>query len=272
MTELISIIIPIYNMEKYLERCIKSVLSQTYENFELICVNDGSTDGSLAILNRFANEDKRIIVKNKINGGVSSARNEGLKTAGGGYITFIDPDDWIHPMYLEILLKACSLNSSDISICNMQRVESETMISGKNDVKDYRFVNQGYDQFVKTYKAVCGHLFKSYLLEGVSFPEGVRYAEDLFFNYELLNRNGTVKTTLAEVSLYYYFQHETSTCHDKNQNDRILAISHCIDKLYKSKSNYTYLFFDLALKTAYSYWYYQYVYGELKITRLYISK
>ena len=97
---LISVIIPVYNTEAYLERCLVSVLSNTYRDLEVICINDGSTDGSLEILNAFARQDERVTVIDKKNGGLSAARNDGLRRATGEWIAFIDSDDWIHPRYV----------------------------------------------------------------------------------------------------------------------------------------------------------------------------
>ena len=94
---LISVIIPVYNTEAYLERCLVSVLSNTYRDLEVICINDGSTDGSLEILNAFARQDERVTVIDKKNGGLSAARNDGLRRATGEWIAFIDSDDWTAP-------------------------------------------------------------------------------------------------------------------------------------------------------------------------------
>ena len=103
---LISVIIPIYNMEQYLERCLDSVLNNTYRNLEIICVDDGSTDSSLEILRRWEEKDPRIVVITKENGGVSSARNAGLDRMAGDYVSFVVSDEFVHPQYFEALLFA----------------------------------------------------------------------------------------------------------------------------------------------------------------------
>lgn len=110
---LISVIIPVYNTEAYLERCLVSVLSNTYRDLEVICINDGSTDGSLEILNAFARQDERVTVIDKKNGGLSAARNDGLRRATGEWIAFIDSDDWIHPRYFETFLSVAPDRSVD---------------------------------------------------------------------------------------------------------------------------------------------------------------
>ena len=103
MDPTVSVIIPVYNMESYLERCLDSVLNNTYRNLEVICVDDGSTDGSLQILRRYEQTDKRIVVITKENGGVSSARNTGLDHASGNFVSFVDPDDLLHPQHYELM-------------------------------------------------------------------------------------------------------------------------------------------------------------------------
>ncbi len=115
--ELISVVVPIYNVEKYLKKCINSIISQTYSNLEIILVNDGSTDNSKKICNEFAYEDDRILVINKENGGLSSARNSGIEIAKGEYIVFIDSDDYIEIDMIENLYKGCVDNGAQIACC-----------------------------------------------------------------------------------------------------------------------------------------------------------
>ena len=113
MNKKISIIIPVYNTEKYIERCIKSVLKQTYENIEIICVDDGSTDKSGIILDRLGNQDNRLIVIHKTNEGVTEARNAALEHASGEYIGFVDSDDYIDENMYEALVTALESSASD---------------------------------------------------------------------------------------------------------------------------------------------------------------
>ena len=123
--EQVSIIIPIYNVEKYLTKCINSVINQTHKNIEIICVNDGSTDNSLEILKDLSQKDSRIKVINKKNGGLSSARNEGLKYVTGKYVYFLDSDDWIEPDTISLLLCKMLSNDVDCVIHNVKTI-SET--------------------------------------------------------------------------------------------------------------------------------------------------
>ena len=114
---LISVIVPIYNVEKYLDRCVDSIINQTYKNLEIILVDDGSPDNCLAICDSWAEKDRRIKVIHKENGGVSSARNSALDIASGDYIGFVDSDDWIEPDMYEILIKNAKKYDADISRC-----------------------------------------------------------------------------------------------------------------------------------------------------------
>ena len=138
----ISIIVPIYNVEKYLPRCIESILAQTFTNFELILVNDGSEDDSGEVCDRYAKEDKRIKVIHKKNGGVSSARNAGLKNSIGNYIGFVDPDDYIKKDMYEKMYNLCIKKDSKIAICKFAReVDGKIINADNNETEIIRELN-----------------------------------------------------------------------------------------------------------------------------------
>ena len=118
--ERISIIVPIYNVEKYLPRCIESLMGQTYKNIEIILVNDGSTDNCRHICNDYKKRDNRIIVFHQKNAGVSNARNTGLKVASGQFVGFCDPDDWVESKMYEEMLAAINKKNADIAICGYE--------------------------------------------------------------------------------------------------------------------------------------------------------
>ena len=118
----LSIIIPVYNKEQYIDGCLTSILNQTFTDFELILVDDGSTDGSAAVCRRFADADHRISLITKPNGGVSSARNTGLSKADGKYIGFIDSDDAIEPDMYELLIRNAEQYQADVSICRLKTI------------------------------------------------------------------------------------------------------------------------------------------------------
>ena len=120
MDELISVIVPVYNAEKYIEHCIQSLLEQTYKNFELILVNDGSKDRSLELCKAFAEKDRRVKVYDRQNGGASAARNTGLERMEGQYVVFVDSDDYVSKSYLENLYLAAKSSHYDIVQCNLE--------------------------------------------------------------------------------------------------------------------------------------------------------
>lgn len=128
----ISVIVPVYNMEKYLVRCLESIVNQTYPDLEIICVNDGSTDSSAKILETYASKDKRIKLITKENGGLSSARNAGINAATGEFITFVDSDDWIQPDTYNIVSRYMS--------------DADMLIFGTNVVGDFSFVSKEGDE------------------------------------------------------------------------------------------------------------------------------
>ena len=216
MDPLISIIIPIYNMEAYLGRCLDSVLNNTYRNLELLCVDDGSTDGSLAILRAYAENDARIIVISKENGGVSSARNAALERVRGEYVTFVDPDDYVHPQYIALLLqtiKACG--GASIAICDYRTFEeTDDPIPTEQipfDENELSIVN--CEHFFKDHKlrSYCGgRLISAGIIGELRFREDLSYSEDSVFIAELAEQTPVFRCVLNPNALYFYFQREDS--------------------------------------------------------------
>ena len=132
----ISVIIPIYNVEDYLPQCLDSVIHQTHENLEIILVNDGSTDSCTKICDEYAAKDNRIKIINQENGGLSVARNTGIRTATGDYIAFIDSDDWIVPNFCEILLITALENNAEMVECGFTKFENGNEIKIKNEASE----------------------------------------------------------------------------------------------------------------------------------------
>lgn len=215
MQPLLSIIVPIYNVEQYLDRCIQSILNQTYQNLEIILVDDGATDCSGAIADSYAAKDKRIKVFHKENGGLSDARNYGLEHVTGDYILFIDSDDFIVNIMCERLITVASSNNADIVSCNYYIYRDDDDISIHTmSVQDDKRTFTGMDMLryylLKTepfdLNVVWNKIFKLDLFNGVEpvrFPKG-RVQEDNFTIFRLfLNANSIV--TVNE-PLYYYVQ------------------------------------------------------------------
>ncbi len=215
MDPLISVIIPIYNMEAYLARCLDSVLGNTYRNLEIICVDDGSKDRSLEILWEYGARDSRVLVISKENGGVSSARNAGLERVTGDFVCFIDPDDFVHPKFFELLLFAQIQNDVDFVIGGFRNVEEKDLPVDYPDISfapgtvfpaDCRSVFKQHDL-----GAYCwGRLYRADLVRNVRFREDISYAEDTLFVTRVWECHKALKAVELRSELYYYFHRKDS--------------------------------------------------------------
>lgn len=223
----ISVIVPVYNVEQYIEKCLISILSQTYKNLEIICINDGSTDASGRICDDFAKKDNRIIVFHTENRGVSAARNIGLENFTGDYIGFVDSDDWIEPEMYEELLSLLKSKGADIASCGFYFDNAEGSVPAKNilsvpteAVETRKFLEYIYKRDM--YKGVSGYLvtrlFKSFLFKEfdnggyhIRFCAELNIGEDVLLLAEsMLNSNTAV---FLELPLYHYYQNPSSSMH-----------------------------------------------------------
>jgi len=207
--ELISIVIPVYNVEAYLRKCFDSILSQTYSEFEAILINDGSTDGSLAICNEYAEKDNRFIVVNQPNKGVSAARNSGLSIAKGAYITFLDSDDTIDCRYLEILRGNLVEASADISMCTWH-CEGDTRHEAKRNIEiwDAHQTFWNLFRYKKIDGSVCSKLYGKECIDGLLFDEKLKIGEDQIFAIKAIEKAG--KVVFQDIPLYTYYIRNTS--------------------------------------------------------------
>ena len=190
--ELISIIVPIYNVENYLRQCLDSIVAQTYQNFECLLINDGSPDHSADICREYVSKDSRFRYFEKENGGVSSARNLGIEYSKGEYITFIDSDDWVDSDYLEVLYTALIDENADISVSTYKRFHMADncwyVHSFQRGYEKRVFTNQelidefiDLDTFDYSYRYVCGKLVRKCLLDKIAFNEMTTLGEDMEF-------------------------------------------------------------------------------------------
>lgn len=204
---LVSIIVPVYKVEKYLPNCIESVQRQTYVNWELILVDDGSPDNCPQICDECASRDDRIKVIHKENGGLSSARNAGLGIFKGDYVTFLDSDDFWHKDYLKIMLAMCEENGADIAQCGFIRGEKTSFpnIEGKPVVSVYD--NHSIFTAYATKIVVWAKMYKRYTLEGVTMPVGL-INEDDWTTWKLYYK--AKKVAVTSQPLYYYTVNPTS--------------------------------------------------------------
>ena len=212
--ELISIIVPVYKAEKYLSECIDSVLNQTYENFELILVDDGSPDNSGKICDEYAEKDKRIKVIHKENGGVSSARNAGLDNAQGEYITFVDSDDIVDKQYIELMYNKLVEKSADLCFCHFDRFDENTCEEYKETIPEHLIVDFKSDNFVdfaskffnlknNIFGSSCRVLYKKSIVETIRFNSKIKISEDLVF---ILNAIFNSKSICSISNVFYHYR------------------------------------------------------------------
>ncbi len=210
--DLISIIVPIYKVEEYLDKCIESIVNQTYTNLEIILVDDGSPDNCPLMCDEWAKKDSRIKVIHKTNGGLSDARNAGLSVATGSYIGFIDSDDWIRSDMYELLLSNLINNNCDISVCGIQCVsENETFI---NTLTPNGFHILDADQAMLSIinedllkQPVWYKLYRRATIEGIKFPIG-KCHEDVFWSYKAIGNASRV--CVCDDLCYFYRQRNDS--------------------------------------------------------------
>lgn len=215
---LISVIVPVYNVEKYLDRCLNSLLNQTYKNIEIILIDDGSTDNSSSICDRYANKYSNIVVIHKKNEGQSSARNIGLQNINGEYIGFVDSDDWIaNDMYTYLYNLIVTYDADGASIWfatthsdrvdrinTLEEKENISILCGKN-ILEFHLKEATLKSGAHS---MCRCIFKKDILEGMAYPEGF-VNEDIPFKFEALTRCNTfIDSRLVK---YYYFQASKST-------------------------------------------------------------
>ena len=237
----ISIIVPIYNVEKYLNRCVDSILNQTFTNFECILVDDGSPDRCPQICDEYAKKDKRIRVIHKPNGGLSDARNAGIEVAQGEYLSFIDSDDWIHPQMLEILYEGIAKNNVMLSVCAYEEVKTyKNFDKIENPVFEIR---NGMDFLIEnnvTAVIAPNKLYHKSLFENIRYPVG-KIHEDEFVTYKILYKSWEI--AYCGEKLYMYFVNSEGITKGEwspKHLDLLDALEERIDFLYE-KGEDTYL-------------------------------
>lgn len=223
----LSIIIPVYNAEKFLDKCIKSVQTQTLQDFELILVNDGSKDNSLEICEKYSQEDERIIVFNQENSGQSKARNVGLENANGEYVAFLDSDDWVDSDYYEKLVRACEKNDADVSCGSILRVRKHS--------KKYRIKYTKEEVYTKPQEKidiahvpdmcyVWNKVYKKEFLDRIN----LKFVEGMFFeDVDFVTRAIYFSNKLVTVpdTYYHYWTNWNSTVKTMKVSDKKRADS-----------------------------------------------
>lgn len=241
--ELISIIIPVYNVERYLDKCVESVLGQTYNEVDVILVDDGSTDRSGALCDRWTERDRRVRVIHKKNGGLSDARNAGLEAARGNYLVFTDSDDYLAPDMVENLYDALKQNNADMSICNICYVDEEG-VPLEEDNRDSPLrdeVLSGYETIIREcdcyhkgwyYIFTVNKLYRKALFEEIRFPVG-KLSEDDFVAHRIFMQCERV-ACIRDIG-YYYVQRGGSILHHRS---RMLFVHQAEGRLERASACY----------------------------------
>lgn len=216
--ELISVVVPIYNVEKYIDECIKSIINQTYKTLEIILVDDGSPDECGKICDSYAKNDSRINVIHKKNGGLSDARNVGIDSSNGEYITFVDGDDCISANMIEILYNNIKQEGADISCCKIKKISKIKIEDKKNRYTVHNFTpisaikSMLYQQEIDN--SACAKLYRKKIFDNIYYPLNM-YFEDLATTYKLFLKSSLIVFTDSE--MYYYYQREGSIIHTVNE-------------------------------------------------------
>ena len=214
--ERISVIVPVYGVEAYLDRCVRSLVEQSYANLEIILVDDGSPDNCGTMCDSWAEKDRRIKVIHKKNGGLSDARNAGLCIATGEYIAFVDSDDWVAENYIEAMALAIERSGAQLAACDVltvYREDSIKVVSAPCASQRVCGPEEALNDLIhgRGFRAVAWNkLYHRTLLQGVSFPVG-KHHEDEFVTYRVLA--GAEKLVYVDAPLYFYFQRQGSIMH-----------------------------------------------------------
>lgn len=232
--ELISIIVPVYNVEKYLEKCVDSIINQTYKNLEIILVDDGATDSSGKLCDELAKIDNRIKVYHKENGGLSDARNYGVEKSTGEYIGFVDSDDYIDAEMYEKLYEAIKKENVDVVECNLKiiypdRVELFTEQKYYNVYTKQEYLEE-YLKIEKIFGSACVRLIKSDIAKKLKFPVGKLY-EDTYYAYDLIEK--VDRYVIMNNPYYNYLMRENSITNTKF-NPRIFDLIEIVEKFRKT--------------------------------------
>lgn len=218
---LISILIPVYNAEKFLGACLDSALGQTYSNIEVVAVNDGSTDHSLAILHEYASRDSRLRVIDKPNEGVMPTRRRSIEEARGEYLYFLDADDYISTDAIAKLFHAVEANECDVAISNIMRVSGTYTVSyNQTDPEILRgFGFLSYLLAHKIYSGLAGRLYRRRLFEGMEFFSDISTGEDMLMNIQMASRPDFKGVCMVYDAFYYYLDNGSSLSHRRHSLD-----------------------------------------------------
>ena len=237
MNPLISIIVPVYNVEEYLDRCVESIVNQIYTNIEIILVDDGSPDNCPKMCDEWAEKDNRIKVIHKENGGVSSARNIGIDNADGDYISFVDSDDYVENNFISSLLSGCQNNEAQLSVCGCCINDNDKVIKAESTVLVNSYdacimlFDYGNCHYFEGYS--CNKLYKKDIIKDncLKFDTSFKMCEDTLFNFNYIKCINNV--CVLDEALYHYCSRKDSAARSKkiqNYFDLLLLINRFIEE------------------------------------------
>lgn len=226
---LISVIVPIYKVEKYLDRCVESIVNQTYKNLEIILVDDGSPDNCPLMCDSWKEKDNRIKVVHKENGGLSDARNAGISVATGEYVAFIDSDDWIYEKYLEILLDGIYKYNCNVAVCDFTLTSGDTPSLDNASLTYQVWKTEDFfcERVVQAVSA-WAKIIKKADLKSIRFPKGIIH-EDEFVTHKILFKYD--KVVYIDLGMYFYQQREDSITKSQWTPDKLITIEATKQKL-----------------------------------------
>ena len=277
----VSVIVPVYNVEKYLTKCLDSIIHQTYKNLEIILIDDGSTDNCGKICDAYAEKDSRIIIMHKKNEGIAIARNCGLKIAKGKYVIFVDSDDWVERDFIEYLYTHVNINN--IVCCGYNRITNNEVVENRvikilrlNKIEALEML-ENYEMLFKKYNpisnALWNKIYPRHIFENISFPQNAKY-EDMFVIIKIFNNIDKV-VVLPDVK-YNYFTRNNSIINKPQIDSAFDFISARLEQEEDLKDNYKLLKYAKIL-TLYACFvvYANYYYNYYKLTNseeIYLKK
>ena len=242
-TPKVSVIVPVYNVEKYIDKCLKSLVTQTLHDIEIICVDDCGADNSMTIVRKYADADNRIkIISNKHNLGLSTSRNTGVARARADYIMFCDSDDWFEPGMCEIMYNTITCDNTDIALCGVNVIYEADIHHKKSDSGYFKIKCPGVftvteDLTYKTCGTVWNKIYKRSIISdyGIRFPDGLKYEDVCFFNMYML---WAKKISFITDKLYNYRRRSGSIM---NQSFQQNTVNHAIDGMGTAAWYYEYI-------------------------------
>lgn len=255
MKPVLSVIVPVFNVDQYLRKCVDSILVQSYKDFELLLIDDGSTDSSSDICDEFSTIDSRIRCIHKINEGLSCTRNLGIEISAGDYIAFIDSDDWIEQGMFKTMIEKLEFDKSDICICGIRAVDENGRIDDQTNFDKSMVLSREeatskilLDLEIPSYS--CNKIFAKKLWQNVTFPQGMYY-EDIATIYKIFDK--AEKVSITEKIYYNYFRRSNSICLDKDPYKNIKRLNDSFIAFYNRyffarDNHYTQVLNDCAQK------------------------